>query len=162
VEGGLGEGEIEFLRTSYREYYYRHSSSLWIPPRLESREIGFLTFEGHFKRHMRAGTPGELVGAVLREVPWGIFYSVSYYEDPGSPEEVTYDPGHHGRRYYEDQVVGERPGYDLVDRGREERYGGAEVAVKKVLPEVDVLKPEGLVGPEESLNVAHHLLVLLR
>jgi DNA primase small subunit len=86
VEGGLGEGEIEFLRTSYREYYYRSSSSLWIPPRLESREIGFLTFEGHFKRHMRAGTPGELVGAVLREVPWGIFYSVSYYEDPGNPD----------------------------------------------------------------------------
>nr|CCC55620.1 DNA primase, small subunit [uncultured archaeon] len=82
----MGEGEIEFLRTSYREYYYRSSGSLWVPPRLESREIGFLTFDGHFRRHLRVGSRGELVSAVLREVPWGIFYSVSLYEDPGNPE----------------------------------------------------------------------------
>ncbi len=84
MDAPLGSGEIEFLRASYREYYYR--ASLWTPPGLESREMGFLTFEGSFRRHMRFGSPRELVAEVLREVPWGIFYSVSRYEDPSNPE----------------------------------------------------------------------------
>jgi DNA primase small subunit len=83
---GLGAEEIEFLRTSYREYYYRASASLWIPRHLESREIGFLTFDGYFRRHLRANSPGEFTTSILREVPWGVFYSVSLYEDPENPE----------------------------------------------------------------------------
>lgn len=86
VEAALGGEEIGFLRTSYREYYYRAASSLWIPPRLESREIGFLTFDGNYRRHLQFRSQGEFVAEILKEVPWGIFYSVSLYEDPGNPD----------------------------------------------------------------------------
>ncbi|HEU16980.1 MAG TPA: hypothetical protein ENO38_04855 [Nitrososphaeria archaeon] len=85
-ERGLGGEEIEFLRTSYREYYYRAASSMWIPRRLEAREVGFLTFDGGHRRHLRFSSPGELIAEILREIPWGVFYSVSLYEDPGNPE----------------------------------------------------------------------------
>ena len=82
VKHNIGEREKEFLKTKYKLYYYNYLERIHIPAELEQREIGFLSFDGYFKRHMHFLSEKEFKTSILKEVPWGIFYSVAYYEDP--------------------------------------------------------------------------------
>lgn len=81
----LGVGEQEFLKTKFRAYYYRSITDLWVPKRLESREIGFLRFDGSMVRHLSFESEGEFKASILKDTPWGVFYSISSYEDPSNP-----------------------------------------------------------------------------
>lgn len=80
----VGEREREFLRTRYRGFYYRNLDKLWMPRSLPEREIGFLTFGYTYRRHLSFTDDAEFKATILRETPWGIFYSISYYDDPGN------------------------------------------------------------------------------
>jgi len=73
-----------FLQSKFRDYYLE--SSLEAPPGFESREWGFLFFDGGgMRRHKSFLGRGELVDYVRAMVPAHVYHSAAYYQRPGAP-----------------------------------------------------------------------------
>jgi len=77
--------DIRFLYRSFREYYYSNIEKIQGPLHIESREIGYIPFEGTMIRHISVRDLGELRGLILHVIPRGIFTSVAYYTHPSLP-----------------------------------------------------------------------------
>lgn len=72
-----------YLRSKFREYYLQ--AALDTPPRLESREWGFILFDDvGMRRHKSYLVRGELVDYIRSMVPAHLYHSAAYYQRPGA------------------------------------------------------------------------------
>ncbi|MEM0155197.1 MAG: DNA primase catalytic subunit PriS [Thermoplasmataceae archaeon] len=68
------------LRGLFHDYYV--NEQLETPDLLQSREIGYIPFNGSMSRHRRILTSAELKYFVTSVVPRHLYYSTSYYRKP--------------------------------------------------------------------------------
>jgi DNA primase small subunit len=68
------------LKSLFHGYY--ENEQLDPPDLLQSREIGYIPFNGSMSRHRRILTSAELKYFVLNAVPRHLYYSTSYYRRP--------------------------------------------------------------------------------
>ncbi|MBI4257772.1 MAG: hypothetical protein HY619_02350 [Thaumarchaeota archaeon] len=73
------------LRQAFKEHYFRHSDRIEIPSRIQEREFGYWPFGGTMIRHLSFKTSGELIVAIARKAPKGVYYSCGYYHEPAQP-----------------------------------------------------------------------------
>jgi DNA primase small subunit len=74
------------LRRAFREYYFKYARTIDTPNRIKQREFGIMQFGGSgMIRHLSFDNIGELVAALIREVPSDVYYSNSYYRSPTQP-----------------------------------------------------------------------------
>ncbi len=52
---------------------------------MEQREFGYMPFGGGMIRHLSMKTEGELRAMLVKEAPYGVYVSSSYYENPSLP-----------------------------------------------------------------------------
>ncbi len=73
---------IEFLKRTFREFYYKNSSKINAPIRMNEREFGYMSFDKVMIRHLSFQTEGELRAFLVKEVPHSVYYSCAYYHEP--------------------------------------------------------------------------------
>lgn len=74
------------LRKAFREYYFNFAKQIEVPNRIKEREIGFARFgSSGMTRHLSFRNIGELVAALITEVPSDVYCSNSYYRFPTLP-----------------------------------------------------------------------------
>jgi DNA primase small subunit len=83
----LQEASIAFVKSKFREFYFKNSDLITGPPEPERREIGYETFENTMIRHLRVNDVGELRALVLQHSPRSLYYSAAYYQEPNLPME---------------------------------------------------------------------------
>ena len=76
-----------WLRTAYREYYFRGADKVEIPDEVESREFGYIPFGGGMIRHLSFKSKGEALAEILKQSPSSVYCSNARYEYPTRPIE---------------------------------------------------------------------------
>ncbi len=76
---------LEVVRAAFREYYFRQSKMIEIPEGIEKREFGYMPFGQGMVRHISFKGPGEVLAALVREVPSDVYCSNAYYRFPNLP-----------------------------------------------------------------------------
>lgn len=76
-----------FLRSAYREYYFRSSDRIEFPEDVESREFGYIPFGGGMVRHLSFRSRGEASAEILKQSPSSVYCSNARYESPARPIE---------------------------------------------------------------------------
>ncbi len=76
-----------FLKSVYKEYYFRRAGSVEFPHEIESREFGYIPFGGSMVRHLSFKTPGEATAEILRQTPSSVYCSNARYTAPTLPME---------------------------------------------------------------------------
>lgn len=75
----------QLLKRAFKEYYFRHGEKIEIPSRIDQREFGYMPFGGGMVRHLSIKTAGELHARLVKEAPYGVYASSSYYGNPSLP-----------------------------------------------------------------------------
>lgn len=75
----------ELLKSTFKQYYFKRNEKFEVPTRINEREIGYIPFGGGMIRHLSVKTAGELMAILVKEAPYGVYASSSYYEDPSLP-----------------------------------------------------------------------------
>ena len=71
------------LQSLFAKYYRENPEAIQEPPRIESREFGFLLFQGKVMvRHRKFSTVGELRDFMARVGPSDAYRSAAYYQRP--------------------------------------------------------------------------------
>lgn len=81
----MQEKTRELLKSVYKQYYFKRSDRIEIPDRINEREFGYMPFGGGMIRHLSIKTAGELKAMLVKEAPYGVYASSSYYDDPSLP-----------------------------------------------------------------------------
>lgn len=79
--------EVEFLRSAFREYYFRMADRVEVPSWMGEREFGYQNFDDVMIRHISFSDRGELKAFLLKEAPAGVYCSPARYVDPTLPME---------------------------------------------------------------------------
>ncbi len=74
-----------FLKSAYKEYYFRRADSIEFPEEIQSREFGYIPFGGGMVRHLSFRNEGEAVAEVLKQSPSSVYCSNAKYESPTLP-----------------------------------------------------------------------------
>jgi DNA primase small subunit len=72
----------EFLKRTFREFYYKNSSKIRAPIRMNEREFGYMSFDKVMIRHLSFQSEGELRAFLIKESPHSVYYSCAYYHEP--------------------------------------------------------------------------------
>jgi DNA primase small subunit len=83
----LKEETKGFLKSSYREYYFKSSDKVEFPEDVESREFGYIPFGGGMVRHLSFKSSGEASAEILKQSPSSVYCSNARYEYPARPIE---------------------------------------------------------------------------
>lgn len=83
----MNEKTITFLRSAYREYYFRGADKIEFPDELASREFGYIPFGGGMVRHLSFKSGGEALAEILKQSPSSVYCSNARYESPTRPME---------------------------------------------------------------------------
>jgi DNA primase small subunit len=83
----MNEPTRAFLRSAYKEYYFRESDSVELPDDVESREFGYIPFGGGMVRHLSFRSKGEALAEILKQSPSSVYCSNARYEFPARPIE---------------------------------------------------------------------------
>lgn len=83
----MNDATRAFLKSAYKEYYFRGSDSLELPEDIASREFGYIPFGGGMVRHLSFKSRGEAVAEVLKQSPSSVYCSNARYEYPARPIE---------------------------------------------------------------------------
>ena len=78
----MNEKTIAFLRSAYREYYFRSADRIEFPDQVESREFGYIPFGGGMVRHLSFKSKGEALAEILKQSPSSVYCSNARYESP--------------------------------------------------------------------------------
>lgn len=82
--GDLNSKTASYLRARFREYYL--AASMDPPPRIESREWGFIFYDTPgMRRHRSFSSRKELVDYIRSTVPAHVYHSAAYYLKPDAP-----------------------------------------------------------------------------
>ena len=76
-----------FLKSAYKEYYFRGADSVEFPDDVQSREFGYIPFGGGMVRHLSYRSKGEALAEILRQSPSSVYCSNARYEYPTQPIE---------------------------------------------------------------------------
>jgi len=76
---------MALVKSAFREYYFKHSKNIGIPPRMGEREFGYKQFNSGIVRHLSFRTIGELLAILIREAPSDIYCSNAFYRFPTYP-----------------------------------------------------------------------------
>ncbi len=83
----MNDKTISFLRSTYKEYYFKRNGSIEFPDQIPSREFGYIPFDGGMIRHLSFKSPGEAVAEILRQSPSSVYCSNAKYASPTAPME---------------------------------------------------------------------------
>ncbi len=83
----MNEATKSFLRSAYKEYYFKHADSVEFPDEIESREFGYIPFGGGMVRHLSFRSKGEALAEILKQSPSSVYCSNARYEFPTRPIE---------------------------------------------------------------------------
>jgi len=83
----LNDGTKAWLRSSYKEYYYRGADGVEFPDQIEAREFGYIPFGGGMVRHLSFKSKGEALAEILKQSPSSVYCSNARYESPTRPIE---------------------------------------------------------------------------
>jgi DNA primase small subunit len=83
----LNEATKAFLRSAYKEYYFRRSEAVEFPEEIQSREFGYIPFGGGMVRHLSFKNRGEAQAEILKQSPSSVYCSNARYESPTQPIE---------------------------------------------------------------------------
>jgi len=81
----LNDATKNFLKTAYREYYFRGGDWVGFPDDIASREFGYIPFGGGMVRHLSFKSKGEALAEVLKQSPSSVYCSNARYEYPTRP-----------------------------------------------------------------------------
>ena len=81
----MNESTKAFLKSAYKEYYFKESDSVELPDDIGSREFGYIPFGGGMVRHLSFGSQGEALAEILRQSPSSVYCSNARYEFPTRP-----------------------------------------------------------------------------
>jgi DNA primase small subunit len=76
-----------FLRSAYKEYYFKNADSIEFPDDVQSREFGYIPFGGGMVRHLSFRSRGEALAEILKQSPSSAYCSNARYEFPTRPVE---------------------------------------------------------------------------
>ena len=83
----MNEATKAFLKSAYKEYYFKHADSLEFPDELETREFGYIPFGGGMVRHLSFKDNGEALAEIIKQSPSSVYCSNARYEFPTRPIE---------------------------------------------------------------------------
>ncbi len=83
----MNEGTKAWLRSAYKEYYFRGADRVEFPDEVESREFGYIPFGGGMVRHLSFKSKGEALAEILKQSPSSVYCSNARYESPTRPIE---------------------------------------------------------------------------
>ena len=83
----LKEETKAFLKSAYREYYFKSADRVEFPDNVESREFGYFPFGGGMVRHLSFRTSGEASAEIFKQSPSSVYCSNARYEYPARPIE---------------------------------------------------------------------------
>ena len=71
----------QLLKRAFKEYYFTRGEKKQIPSRIDQREFGYMPFGGGMIRHLSIKTAGELRAMLVKEAPYGVYVSSSFFEN---------------------------------------------------------------------------------
>lgn len=77
----------KFLKSTYKEYYFRKSEGIEFPTEIDEREFGYMPFGGSMVRHLSFSSPGQVVAEIVRQAPSSVYCSNARYAAPSQPME---------------------------------------------------------------------------
>jgi len=83
----LNDASKSFLKSAYKEYYFRGADQIEFPDEVESREFGYFPFGGGMVRHLSFKSRGEALAEILKQSPSSVYCSNARYEYPARPIE---------------------------------------------------------------------------
>lgn len=83
----MNEKTTNFLRSAYREFYFKRANEIDFPPEIQSREFGYIPFHGNMIRHISFRTAGEAIVEIVRQSPSSVYCSNARYSSPTLPME---------------------------------------------------------------------------
>lgn len=83
----MNEATKAWLKSSYREFYFKGTERIEIPDEVESREFGYMPFGGGMVRHLSFKSRGEAIAEILKQSPSSVYCSNARYESPTKPIE---------------------------------------------------------------------------
>lgn len=82
----MDEATTDFLRTAYKECYFKNSKLIEFPAKIEEREFGYTLFgDGRMIRHLSFKSPGQLLVELIRQGPSSVYCSNARYSSPTAP-----------------------------------------------------------------------------
>ena len=76
-----------FLKSAFKEYYFRRADSIEFPEEIQSREFGYIPFGGGMIRHLSFRNGGAALAEILKQSPSSVYCSNARYESPTQPIE---------------------------------------------------------------------------
>ena len=83
----MNDGTKAWLRSAYKEYYFRGADKVEFPDEIASREFGYIPFGGGMVRHLSFKSGGEALAEILKQSPSSVYCSNARYESPTRPIE---------------------------------------------------------------------------
>jgi len=84
----MNDGTKAWLRSAYKEYYFKHGTdAVEFPDDVGSREFGYIPFGGGMVRHLSFKSKGEALAEILKQSPSSVYCSNARYEFPTRPIE---------------------------------------------------------------------------
>ncbi|HUI86294.1 MAG TPA: DNA primase small subunit domain-containing protein [Nitrososphaerales archaeon] len=83
----MNPATVAFLRSAYKEYYFKKADSMEFPPEIQSREFGYIPFGGSMIRHLSFRSSGEAIVELVRQAPSSAYCSNARYTAPTLPVE---------------------------------------------------------------------------
>lgn len=80
----MDEDSALILKRYFKEYYFRYSDRIRQPFQIESREFGYIPFNGGMIRHLSYKEIRVLRALLVKEAPAGVYCSNSCYHDPSA------------------------------------------------------------------------------
>lgn len=81
----MNEATKNFLRSAYKEFYFRGAGAIEFPREVGAREFGYIPFGGGMVRHLSFRSEGEAVAEILKQSPSSVYCSNARYESPARP-----------------------------------------------------------------------------
>jgi DNA primase small subunit len=83
----LNDATKAFLKSAYKEYYFKKSDAVEFPDEIQSREFGYIPFGGGMVRHLPFKSRGEAIAEIIKQSPSSVYCSNARYEYPARPIE---------------------------------------------------------------------------
>lgn len=87
VEFLLNDATKSFLKSAYKEYYFKYADAIEFPEAVQSREFGYIPFGGGMIRHLSFKSEGEALAEIFKHSPSSVYCSNAKYEYPTRPIE---------------------------------------------------------------------------
>ena len=81
----MNDATKTWLKSAYKEYYFRGADRIEFPDQVESREFGYIPFGGGMVRHLSFKSEGEALAEILKQSPSSVYCSNGRYESPSRP-----------------------------------------------------------------------------